>query len=348
MCVSPKALKSEKLSSSAAENLFCHDLDGIIRHGQRIPSSHKNGLKLFVRCVIPAFETSARPILLVHGATIASYSWDIDREGHSLMAHFARKGRPTFALDIRGYGGSDKPERAPGSKDPVARASEAVEDIDDVLEYVRKVTGFDSIDLIGSSWGSITCGIYAARVGRNKIHRLILNAPLFGTYNQGWLDGLADPDNPEQIRPGMEDYRWVTETDLRKRWDDEIQAQNKETWRSERGFTALFNEAMSWDPQSTQYPPFGFRAPNGTLVDLFQVFRGFPMYEPEEIIAPTLLLRGENDTTSTDIDAQKIFERLGADIKRYVVIGQGSHFLLAEKNRRQLFDELLAFLISEF
>lgn len=51
-------------------------------------------------------------------------------------------------------------------------------------------------------------------------------------------------------------------------------------------------------------PGKAFSAPTGTLVDLFEIFNGNALYDPERIMAPALILRGEDDTTSSHSDAE--------------------------------------------
>jgi alpha-beta hydrolase superfamily lysophospholipase len=84
--------------------------------------------------------------------------------------------------------------------------------------------------------------------------------------------------------------------------------------------------------------------PTGALVDLFEIFNGRPLYDPKRISAPTLIIRGEDDTTSTQSDALGLFAALGTTHKRYVAISPGSHFLCAERNATDLLGEIDLFL----
>lgn len=332
---------------SAATHIFSQNLGPVERRGFLIPSTQVDGLRLFIRRLEPTAGTSNRPVLFVHGATLASYLWDIGLKGYSWMEQIALLGNAAYAVDIRSYGGSSKPAamaEAPDATLPLVRGTEAILDIDDAVEYLLTATGYDQIDLVGGSWGSITCGMYATGLGRGKIRRLVLYAPIFITPNRQWLDMLADPEQPDRLNPNLGSYRLVTEKELRARWDKEIPITEKEDWRPEACFQALIKEAFKWDSESRSHTPPAFRVPNGTLVDLFEAFSGRPLYEPEDITVPTLLIRGADDPTSTDADTRALFDRLGAQIKRYVAVGHGSHFFVAEKNRWQLFSETWNFL----
>jgi esterase/lipase len=60
---------------------------------------------------------------------------------------------------------------------------------------------------------------------------------------------------------------------------------------------------------------------------------------------PTMLVLAEWDADTPTYMAQALFPKLvNADPKRLVVIGEGTHSVLMEKNRMQLFREVQLFL----
>lgn len=67
------------------KELFINDLGEVERQGFLIPSSHVEGLKLFLRQVAPKEPTGCRPVLFVHGAILASYFFDIALKGYSWL-----------------------------------------------------------------------------------------------------------------------------------------------------------------------------------------------------------------------------------------------------------------------
>jgi esterase/lipase len=72
---------------------------------------------------------------------------------------------------------------------------------------------------------------------------------------------------------------------------------------------------------------------------------GKPLWEPSEIKAPTLIVVGEWDALNPVTGAQAIFGKLSnAPYKRLVQIGQGTHLVFLEMNRRHLFREVQLFL----
>ena len=333
--------------SQPLQQVFSLTQGPVIKTGFRFASTHVPELQLFMRRLEPEqVQAGTTPVLFVHGATFASYLWDIDHPGYSWMDHVARQGRTAYGVDIRGYGGSSKLEPVladPLKNQPYARGAQAIEDIDDAVELIRAQQGVDQVDLVGGSWGTITCGMYAAGLGRAKVRRLILYAPIWCTPLEEWLAKVADPADPNKARQDLGAYRWAAEEALRARWDREIVPQDKNLWRPEECFQALMQEAFSWDPEGAAQDPPAFRAPNGTLVDIFETLSGRPLYDPAAIIAPTMLVRAANDIVSNDQGCLTLFGLLGSEVKRYILIGDGSHFFVGEKNRWQLFEEARLF-----
>ncbi len=74
------------------------------------------------------------------------------------------------------------------------------------------------------------------------------------------------------------------------------------------------------------------------------VFNGRPLYDPHKLTMPTLLVRGSDDTTSTDTDARRLLAAVASPQKSYCVVTPGSHFLIIEKNRFELYQRLSEFL----
>ena len=68
-------------------------------------------------------------------------------------------------------------------------------------------------------------------------------------------------------------------------------------------------------------------------------------YDPANVRVPTLIVVAEQDSDTPPAMARGYFERLtAAPYKRLVVIGDGTHSVLMEKNRMQLFREVQLFL----
>jgi pimeloyl-ACP methyl ester carboxylesterase len=286
------------------------------------------------------------PILLVHGATLGASLFDVPRPGYSLMASLAGRGRAVYALDIRGFGnspGGSTMDAAPDTHPPFARADDAVRDIGAAVDLILERERVTTLDLIGFSWGTITSALYATRAPQ-RIARLALYAPLYAEVNALWLDRIADPLDQTSLNPRIGAYRLVTKNDLMSRWDGDLPTSDPGLYR-EQGIAELIFEAFAaLDPRSKTLEIPAFRCPAGPLADLMNVFSGRPLYDPRKLIMPTLLVRGSDDTTATDTDARRLLAAIASAQKSYCVIAPGSHFLIMERNRSELYRRLDEFL----
>jgi alpha-beta hydrolase superfamily lysophospholipase len=102
-----------------------------------------------------------------------------------------------------------------------------------------------------------------------------------------------------------------------------------------------------------QNPPV-LRAPNGVLLD-GQRYWAAPggqakmPYSAADIRVPTLLIKAEWDLDTPAYMAQTLFPLLtGTPYKRYVELGEGTHFVVMEKNRMSLFREVQLFLDERY
>lgn len=308
-----------------------------------IASTHEPDLNLHIRA--HADDPARAPVLFVHGATYASRLYDIPHPGASWLQATADVGFAAYAVDIRGYGKSHSQVMDRAST-PYARAADAIEDIGDAIEWCCARHNVETIRLVGGSWGSVTTALYTSTQGASRVDRLVLYAPIYAERNAGWQDFLADPDDRSRVNPAFGPARPVTEAATRARWDAEIP--QRAEWRDEAVFQALVQSSLADDPSANRHDPPAFRAPNGTFLDLWEVFNGRPLYDPGAIRCPTLLIRGGVDPTSARTDALRLFDLIGAEEKQYVEIANGAHFVSAEKKAQHVFDAVNQFLRQRF
>jgi pimeloyl-ACP methyl ester carboxylesterase len=313
----------------------------------RIPAPGATGLTLGVlEKRSDPIDPRLPPILLAHGATLGARLFDLPRPGYSLMASLAERGRAVYALDVRGFGnspGGSIMDAAPDAHPPFARADDAVRDIGAAVDLVLEREHVRTVDLIGFSWGTITSALYATRTPQ-RIARLALYAPLYAEVNALWLDRIADPQDRTSLNPRIGAHRLVTRNDLISRWDGDLPTSDPGLYR-EHGIAELIFEAFAaFDPRSKTLEIPAFRCPAGPLADLMNVFSGRPLYDPQELIMPTLLVRGSDDTTATDTDARQLLAAIASSQKSYCVVAPGSHFLIMERNRSELYRRLDDFL----
>jgi pimeloyl-ACP methyl ester carboxylesterase len=311
---------------------------GFVRQSFRIASSDARWLSLHLHAVIPS-EPSPRAALLLHGATLASYVFDLPVPGYSLQERLADVGWVSYALDVRGYGRSSRPVARPADR-PFSTAAESVADVADAMRFLRHERRHAEVVVVGYSWGTILAGRFA-NAYPGAADRMILFAPIYGTANARWLDHFGSKAHSGLVPGG---YRWTTADELRARWDAEIPIEEKSAWRADEVLTAVLEVALGSDPLSSTRAPPAFRSPTGCSVDLCRAFSGHAAFEAETIEIPILLLRGDADTTSTHADSQRLLERLKSREKHLITIPSATHFACFEYSAPLLFDALLAFL----
>jgi pimeloyl-ACP methyl ester carboxylesterase len=310
-----------------------------------IASSSARWLSLHLHAVIPN-ERSPRAALLLHGATLASYVFDLPVAGYSLQERLAAEGWATYALDARGFGRSSRP--TPGEPGcpvdrPFGNAAEGVADVADAVRYLYNDRRHTEIALIGYSWGTILAGRFVCAYP-DAVNRMILFAPIYGATNARWIRQLGVPDYPAEQSLGFGAYRWTTAEELRARWDSEIPTEKKTAWRASDVLTTVLEAALQSDPLSLTRAPRAFRSPSGCCVDLFRAFSGHAAFNAGAIRVPILLVRGDSDTTSTEADSQLLLQHTKSLDKGSITIRSGTHFACFERSAPLLFEALLAFL----
>jgi pimeloyl-ACP methyl ester carboxylesterase len=289
-----------------------------------------------------------KAVLFVHGATYPSLSFDLPIAGYNWMEYVAARGWAAYALEFRGYGNSTRPREmaAPtGENRPVMRAEAAIADILDAVDFIRRRTGLAKVSIVGWSWGTVTAGLFTAR-HQNTVDKLVLYAPVYGLYLPERLKKfrLADPEDESRFNPAIGAYRAINAESIRTRWEAQIVPEDKNAWREEIVATTWIDALIASDPDSGRADPPVLRAPNGVLVDVFEIFSGRPIFDAAEIIRPTLVIRGADDPTATDEDARGLTDRLGSASKAYVIVENGSHFISLEKNAPALMEQVQLFL----
>ena len=299
------------------------------------------GIRLFIRNKHPAGVAQFRPektLLYVHGATqAASATFDLELSGESWMDYIARRGYDVYLVDLRGYGRSGRPPemaRPPAENPPIVRTDVAVKDVAAAVDHILSRRGLASLDLIGWSWGTAIMGRYATQHS-DKVHRLVLYAP-------DWIREAA----PSAAQPPLGAYRIWNMTESRAGLQSGAPAEKKDELLPPASFEAWSAAEIATDPEgATQTPPV-VHTPNGIFADTRDYWAtGKPLWEPSEVVAPTLVVVGEWDGVTPVVRAQAVFAKLvNAREKRFVQIGEATHIAMLEKNRMQLYREVQLFL----
>ena len=307
----------------------------------RVPSKSA-GIELFVRNKRPAgVETfpSNRIVLFVHGITFPSEStFDLPLDGLSWMDFIARAGYDVYLVDVRGYGGSTRPaamSEPPDRNPPVATLAEAVSDIDAAVDFIRQRRQVGRISLIGFSWGAVVMGRYASTHG-DKVDRLVLHAAPWQRRTENLAARGTDITTA---------YRLVNVGAIKSRWLSGVAQDKQERLLPRAWFESWVAATLATDPWGAKQTPPVIRAPNGGLSSVRSAGDWVPPYDPAAIRAPTLLVKGEWDVETPSYMSQALLPLLvNAPEKQYLEIGEGTHFIMLERNRMQLFRAVQGFL----
>ncbi|RKF32626.1 alpha/beta hydrolase [Paraburkholderia fungorum] len=311
----------------------------------RVPTGEA-GIELYVRNKRPANlvrSSSARTIVMVHGATFSSGSlYDVPFNGMSFLDFLAAAGYDVYALDVRGYGQSTRPPEMESPADlspPLVATDTGVSDFGIVIDYVLARCGIGRVCVFGMSWGGTVAGAYTSR-HPDKVEKLALLAPQ-------WLS-----DKPIPIDTGgpLDAYRLVPVREIRGRWLSTVPEQGRATLIPEGWFDQWADFTLAEDPWSSSRTPDRLRASNGPIQDIREYWRaGRRYYDPADIRVPVLLVHAEWDVDVPIDLAQALFlELTSTPYRKWVEIGEGTHLVLLEKNRLLAFDAIREFLDRNF
>ena len=314
------------------------DRQGLITEEFMIPGADP-GVQLYVRNKRPRSLSTFKPdniVLFVHGATYpAETSFDLQLDGLSWMDYIASRGYDVYLMDVRGYGRSSRPaemDQPANRNPPIVRTSTAARDYEAAVDFVLKRRGVAKLNVLGWSWGTAIAALYTSR-NNAKVNRLVLYAPLWVRQTKSLTDTGG----------ALGAYRVVTVDNAKKR-PTGIPAGKKpmpDAW-----LEAWVRATFASDPVGAKGNPPFVRAPNGVELDGREYWSaGKPLYNPANIRVPTMLIVAEWDADTPVYMARTLFPKLvNAEPKRLVVIGEGTHGVMMEKNRMQLFREVQRFL----
>lgn len=300
------------------------------------------GIALYVRNKRRADFARYAPesiVLFVHGATYpAETSFDLRLEGISWMEFIAGRGYDVYLMDVRGFGRSTRPremDEPPEKNPPVARTATAAADLGAVVDFILRRRGVGKLCLLAWSWGTRITALYTAD-HNDKVQRLALYAP-------GWLRTSASMTDPGG---GLGAYRTVTVEAAKKRKRAGVPPEKVQELMPDAWFDAWASVTFATDPVGARQNPPVLRAPNGSVQDNREFWSaGKPQYNPAAIRVPVLLIVAEWDADNPPSMSQALFAALtGAPYKRLVMIGEGTHSVMIERNRMQLFREVQLFL----
>src|SRR4051795_3209772 len=223
-------------------------------------------------------------ILFVHGSSMASQpTFDLQggRADASVMDFFAARGYDTWCVDIEGYGRSTK------TRDNNAPIAYGADDCFAAASYIEKLRGKRPLLVYGISSGALRAALFAQR-HPEMVARLALDAMV-------WT-GEGSP-TLEQRRKKLPEFQTINRRPMNKAFIHSVfDRDHPDT--AERHVIEAFAEAVCALDDSV---------PTGTYVDMCSKL---PVVDPEKIVTPTLIMRGQHDGIASMEDLLKFFAKL--------------------------------------
>src|SRR6201992_1663905 len=264
-----------------------------------------------------AGEPALPVVFFVHGSSVTSRAFDLHVPGkgeYSVMNEFARYGFDCWAMDHENYGKSGKTK---GNSD----IASGVEDLKAAADVLLRETGQQKYHFVGESSGALRAGAYAM-AAPDRINRLVFAAFTYKGENSPTLQKRAEQ---------LEYYRTHA---LRKRDRDMIRSiatRDKPGASDPAAVEALADAEMQ----------FGDQIPTGTYLDMTA---NLPVVQPDKVLAPVLLTRGEYDGIAAVPDLEEFFNHLPNGARQFAILPGTAHSVTLASNRQLFWHVARAFL----
>jgi len=332
-------------------------VDHYVKVTSTVPALAGQAAQIYVRERVltgVALRGAAAPdkvVLFVHGAgTPAEVAFDAPIADYSWMAYLAEGGFDVFAMDTTGYGRSTRPapmndpcnlaegQQAqfvpallaapcrPSYPSQVTNIGSDWNDIDAVVEYVRKLRGVQKVSLVAWSLGGPRAGGYAAQ-HQDKVQRLVLLAP---AYNR--TSAAAAPTLPA---PGAA-FNTQSRSEFVANWDRQVGCSDQ---YDPAVRDAVWTDLLASDPVGATWGTGVRRAPATTTW-------GWNLAVIGGTRVPTMMIAGAHDKQVPPDRVRAAYDDLGATDKVLVDLACSSHNAQWEKNHRLMFEASRQWLTS--
>ena len=323
---------------------------GVVLEEFQVPSGP--GIQLYLRNKRQEGATAARAdriVLCVHdGSFPASTSFDLPAGGVSWMDYMAGRGFDVWSVDLRNYGRSTReaamsqPATAPGA--PLTPARDALADIAAAAAFIREKRSVPKLVHLGWGWGA---GLMARFATENAalVDRLVLYAPEWPAAPAALpaTAPAASSGAPAAAAPAsLPPYRSLTRAEVRSRWVEGVPDGRRGALFPAGWYEHWADTTFGADPEGARQVPSVLRVPNGALAELQS---GRPPFDAARVTVPALVTLGEWDREAPPAQAMALFQAMTASpAKRLVLLGEGTHGIMLERNRGALFQAVQVFL----
>ncbi|MBO1081073.1 alpha/beta hydrolase [Roseomonas haemaphysalidis] len=303
------------------------------------------GIQLYLRNKRQEGAAAARAdriVLCVHdGSFPASTSFDLPAGGVSWMDYMAGRGFDVWSVDLRNYGRSTREAAmsqatAPASGTPLTPARDALADIAAAAAFVREKRGVPKLVHLGWGWGA---GLMARFATENAalVDRLVLYAPEWPAQPAAAANGAAPAPAAGATLPP---FRSLTRAEVRARWVEGVPDNKRAALFPAGWYEHWADTTFGADPDGARQVPSVLRVPNGAMAEA-----GRQPFDAARVTVPALVTLGEWDREAPPAQAVALFQAMTASpAKRLVLLGEGTHGIMLERNRGALFQAVQVFL----
>jgi pimeloyl-ACP methyl ester carboxylesterase len=281
--------------------------------------TRKGEVKLFLwQKSPPSGATPKGTIVFVHGSSMAGQpTYDLQVPGRadsSAMEWFAARGFDTWAIDMEGYGRSDK-------KRPInCDIANGADDIAAGSEYILKHTGAKKLLMYGISSGALRAAVFTER-HPERVARLALDAFV-------WT-GKGSPTLAERKKK-LPEFQSKNRRPIDRAFVRSVFSRDHPGTADDATIEAFASAILSLDDS----------VPTGTYVDMCS---RLPLVDPAKITVPTIIMRGEHDGIASVEDLIEFFARLPNPDKQFAVMAGISHASFQQKNYLTVYHILHSF-----
>jgi pimeloyl-ACP methyl ester carboxylesterase len=304
------------------------------------PSQAGKTVRLYLRERLRGAPDPAKVVLFVHGSgTPAEVSFDVPYADYSWMAYLAAAGYDVFAVDMEGYGRSDRPaamadkcnlsakQRAlyhvpadckPGTTTGVTTLASDWNDVGAAVDYVLKLRHAQRLSLIGWSQGGPRAAGWAAQ-HPDKVNKLVLLAPAYSNHT-GVPRRTTAPRAPAA-------FNVQTHDDLVALWKKQAPCPGQ---YEQATLDSVWREMLASDPVGAKWNPPARRAPVTARGP------GWTEAMAKNNRIPILMVSGQHDGQVDPRIVRNLYADAGGD-KVFVDLACSSHNAMWEKNHLLLF-----------
>ncbi len=263
------------------------------------------------------------PVVLLLNSVSLPSAEAFDVPHYSLMETLANAGYDVWGFDFINQGRSTFSGKFP------LTTENALQELDFVLQQIRKENHQKTVALLGWSWGTIIAAKYAIS-HPEEVNHLILYAAMYSSpmpeLQQKMITKSVDAIQETQSIP------WAM---IQHHWNSMLSASERE--RNKISMQALSN-AYCHIQTGTDCTVTRLKE---QMLDLINSWTEKPKYNAQSITVPTLVIYGDGD-----FFADKAFfaQLTHANYKEQIVIQDASHWLLYEEKRTIFYQSIINFL----